>query len=63
MIYKIKNELLEVINRCREYDEYIFKRFGQFETVTGKSTNNYLKFNINSVEINLMGNKKILNKT
>lgn len=61
MIYKIKNELLEVINRCKEYDEYIFKRFGQFETVTGKSTNNYLKFNINSVEINLMGNKKILN--
>ena len=59
MIYKIKNELLEVINRCREYDEYIFKRFGQFETVTGKSTNNYLKFNINSVEINLMGNKAI----
>lgn len=60
MIYKIKNELLEVINECKEYDEYIFKRFGQFETIIGKYTNNYLKFNTDSVEINLMGTYKIL---
>ena len=60
MIYKIKNELLEVINECKEYDEYIFKRFGQFETITEKFTNNFLKFKTDSVEINLMGTYKIL---
>lgn len=60
MIYKIKNQLLEVINECKEYDEFIFKRFGQFETIYGKIANNYLKFNTDSVEINLMGIRKIL---
>ncbi len=60
MIYKIKNELLEVINECKEYDEYIFKRFGQFETITENFTNNFLKIKTDSVEINLMGTYKIL---
>ena len=43
MIYKIKDEYLEVINYCNEYDEYIFKRFSQFEIVTNKEINNYLQ--------------------
>ena len=60
MIYKIKNELLEVINECKEYDEYIFKRFGQFEIITEEFTNNFLKFKTDSVEINLKGTYKIL---
>ena len=60
MIYKIKDEYLEVINYCNEYDEYIFKRFSQFEIVTNKEINNYLRFNETSVEININGDYKIL---
>jgi len=53
MIYKIKDEYLEVINYCNEYDEYIFKRFSQFEIVTNKEINNYLRFNETSEEIHM----------
>lgn len=60
MIYKIKDEYLEVINYCNEYEEYIFKRFSQFEIVTNKEINNYLRFNETSVEININGDYKIL---
>ena len=60
MIYKIKDEYLEVTNCCREFEEYIFKRFSQFDTNMNKNTNNYLKFNETSVEIKLKGNYKIL---
>ena len=60
MIYKIKDEYVEVINYCNEYEEYIFKRFSQFEIVTNKEINNYLRFNETSVEININGDYKIL---
>ncbi len=60
MIYKIKDKYLEVISHCNEYDEYIFKRFGQFEVITNKKTNNYLKFNETSVEIKINDDYKIL---
>lgn len=60
MIYKIKNEFLEVTSNCSIYNEYIFKRFSQFETISNSITSNYLKFNESTVEINLKDNYKIL---
>ena len=60
MIYKIKDEYLEIINSCNEFEDYIFKRFGQFEVISNKNTNNYLKFNQMSVEIKIKDDYKIL---
>lgn len=60
MIYKIKNCFLEVKNEINEFDDIVYGRFSQFEKVENINTYNYLKFNLNDVQINVNGNKKIL---
>ena len=57
---KIGNSRYSTTKYLYEYDEYIFKRFSQFEIVTNKEINNYLRFNETSVEININGDYKIL---
>lgn len=61
MIYKIKEDFLEVSNEIKELDEYIFGRFSQFEKIENANVKNYLKFRENSVEIMLNGYSKVLN--
>lgn len=63
MIYKINKEYLEVSNEIEEYNELIYGRFSQFETNNDIKTNNFLKFGIDFIEINLNGDHKyFLNK-
>lgn len=61
MTYKIKDVLLEVTNSIKEFDDIIFGRFSQFEKQLNISTENYLKINFNSIEINIKNEKKIIN--
>ena len=61
MIYKIKNLFLLVENQISEFDDIIYGRFSQFEQENEIKTDNYLKFNINDVQIKINGQEKILN--
>ena len=61
MIYKIKNLFLLVENQISEFDDIIYGRFSQFEQENEIKTDNYLKFNINDIQIKINGQKKILN--
>lgn len=60
MIYKIKNQFLEVINEIKEHDQLIYGRFSQFQIKSNITTTNYLKFKKNTVELYINGDYKIL---
>ena len=62
MIYKIKDCLLDVESEVSEYDEIIYGRFSQFDKIENVETDNYLKFNTNSVQIRIKEQEKNLNK-
>lgn len=63
MIYKIKEDYLNVTNEVKEYDELIYGRFSQFEIKKYIKTNNFLKFGNEFVEINIHNQyKKLRNK-
>ena len=51
MIYKIDNKYLEVINETKEFDDLIFNRLLQFDTVENEIAENYIKFKKDIVEI------------
>ena len=61
MIYRIKNQFLEVLNEIEEYDQLIYGRFSQFQVKSDVVTANYIKFNKNTVELYINGDYKILN--
>lgn len=56
MIYLINEKKIEVLNEITEYDELIYQRFSQFKCLENVKTNNYIKFNKNTVEINIESN-------
>ena len=60
MIYKIKDLLLLVENQITEFNDIIYGRFSQFEQKEGQETDNYLKFNINDVQIKINGKERKL---
>ncbi len=61
MIYKIKDSLLLVENQIIEFNDIIYGRFSQFEQEDAQETDNYLKFNVNDVQIKINGKEIRLN--
>ena len=61
MIYRIKNTLVSVENQIIEFNDIIYGRFSQFEQKDEQETDNYLKFNVNDVQIKINGKEIRLN--
>ena len=61
MIYEIKGEKIKVTNEIKDLDNLIYGRFSQFPNIqTQDKILNFLRFNNNSIEINIRNKYKIL---